>query len=119
VAYVAPELLSGYPWTPKADVYAFGLTVASMMSRQTLYDGLNNDQIFQAKRDNAPPLRMDLVGEPWLPLVRAALAPFDDRPRIDALRPLIPVARSPSVRASVIGRLTSALTRKVHDPTTA
>jgi serine/threonine protein kinase len=117
VAYVPPELLNGYPWTTACDVYALGLTVASLVSRQPLYPGMTNDEVLQAKRDQHPPLRMDVIPEAWQPLVQATLAPCEERPRIEALRALVP-GRAPAVRPSVMARLTRALVRK-SDPTMA
>ena len=45
LAYRAPELFRGHVPTTKADVYSLGITLWSLKTQQSPYDGSNNDMI--------------------------------------------------------------------------
>ncbi|KAH0785736.1 putative serine/threonine-protein kinase/receptor [Histomonas meleagridis] len=53
--YIAPEVLSGGQYTPKTDVYSFGLLVNEIFSGSPPYKGLSDQQINENIMDGNPP----------------------------------------------------------------
>eukprot|EP00299_Pterocystis_sp_00344_P015223 c7592_g2_i2.p1 GENE.c7592_g2_i2~~c7592_g2_i2.p1 ORF type:complete len:379 (+),score=97.52 c7592_g2_i2:163-1137(+) len=53
VAYMAPELLMGKPFTEKVDVYAFGIVLWEILTRENPFNGMSQDVIFHGVKSGS------------------------------------------------------------------
>ncbi len=82
--YMAPEQVRMEELTPAADVYAFGLVMAEMMTGRPLVDGKSEFDIFVAQgSDKAHVLPDEIAASPFATVIERAVAkPFEVRYRL-------------------------------------
>jgi serine/threonine protein kinase len=82
-SYAAPEVIQGEPFTPLADIYAFGITLFQALAGELPFAGNNFMDVCQAHIDKPPPLY--LVPEALRGVLAMALAKAPSERFPDAL----------------------------------
>ncbi len=75
-AYTPQEIFLQQPWTQAADIYAFGLTMAYLFTRESPYAGKDIHEIITAQSDGIHPFplrTLENIQDPWRVMIDRCL----------------------------------------------
>jgi hypothetical protein len=119
-AYVAPELLSGQPATPRTDIYSLGVSLFQMLTGRLPFEGATPAAALSRRLvEEAPPVRAYRADvPPWLDALVARMLRRDPAQRLadvacvaEALRAGLHAAGSPTAALPAARAAMPAITR--------